>query len=100
MPVLQCGHDPKVVENAAAEEAVAEAAAAMLQCGHDPKVVENPDGTENNNALNMLQCGHDPKVVENICNCGEAAPNIFCFNAATTRRSWRTSARSDVPQSP
>ena len=62
-----------------------------LQCGHDPKAVENdvaraldePDGKQ-------LQCGHDPKAVES------SAPKVlipephWCFNAATTRRPWRT----------
>ena len=38
---LQCGHDPKAVENQAAHWR-AGGAAWPLQCGHDPKAVENP----------------------------------------------------------
>ena len=37
-----------------------------LQCGHDPKAVEN-DATpmQGRQGLMSLQCGHDPKAVEN-----------------------------------
>ena len=36
-----------------------------LQCGHDPKVVENDVAAVFQLAFTALQCGHDPKVVEN-----------------------------------
>ena len=43
MAVLQCGHDPKVVENTV-QEPVKVHEKVALQCGHDPKVVENTAG--------------------------------------------------------
>ena len=62
---LQCGHDPKAVENDL--QSIAEGVyAVMLQCGHDPKAVENV--VVNVNLCRPrygLQCGHDPKAVEN-----------------------------------
>ena len=85
---LQCGHDPKAVENFS--ECVRDAkghCASMrprpegrgepqdrleqvlhfrLQCGHDPKAVENEAYHHEEGAGTvMLQCGHDPKAVEN-----------------------------------
>jgi len=88
-----------------------------LQCGHDPKAVENPPISSAQHRQNrQLQCGHDPKAVENLRKIignplrGKAsmrprpegrgeqrkgkegdgpAPS---FNAATTRRPWRTCA--------
>ncbi len=89
--------------------------ALQLQCGHDPKAVENhsiPSGQQPTNA--SLQCGHDPKAVENARGNaprhaqlvdsmrprpegrGEPPTSACCgpprasFNAATTRRPWRT----------
>ena len=88
-PWLQCGHDPKAVENPDAAVHRGDVAD-KLQCGHDPKAVENrragagprraarasmrprPEGrgerrrgAEPNSCPAMLQCGHDPKAVEN-----------------------------------
>ena len=89
---------------------------ARLQCGHDPKAVENDrgqsgdgdHGTRFNAAttrrpwrtsrpyyakkgLGMaLQCGHDPKAVENHGASLAIRPASARFNAATTRRPWRT----------
>ena len=38
----------------------------VLQCGHDPKAVENVEWRREHDAAKaMLQCGHDPKAVEN-----------------------------------
>ena len=62
----------------------------MLQCGHDPKVVENPANTADGYFYYGLQCGHDPKVVENSAASCRGPGQGSCFNAATTRRSWRT----------
>ena len=36
-----------------------------LQCGHDPKAVENLESQFEKCLLTELQCGHDPKAVEN-----------------------------------
>ena len=62
---LQCGHDPKAVENYGYRHSFA--TRWLLQCGHDPKAVENSNsrGRYYNQAL-KLQCGHDPKAVENV----------------------------------
>ncbi len=38
----------------------------------------------------MLQCGHDPKAVENLWRRGCRPRRRPRFNAATTRRPWRT----------
>ena len=111
--MLQCGHDPKVVENSGI--AVTKTKPDYkLQCGHDPKVVENPAELRQFQRIIGLQCGHDPKVVENARCTGETYTEIAAsmrprpegrgeqhdpgrrktrlqrFNAATTRRSWRT----------
>ena len=114
---LQCGHDPKVVENQNGRWLLS--VKRKLQCGHDPKVVEN-DGAFRAGALligasmrprpegrgerhyavpalwgeDALQCGHDPKVVENTAPArSSSASGRRRFNAATTRRSWRTLRR-------
>ena len=39
-----------------------------------------------------LQCGHDPKAVENSQRCLTSCCTFQSFNAATTRRPWRTSS--------
>ena len=49
------------------------------------------DGRRPRRPLARLQCGHDPKAVENAdaaANADEAV--AVSFNAATTRRPWRT----------
>ena len=90
---------------------------AMLQCGHDPKAVENAPINPVQLQVQWLQCGHDPKAVENLrfrtdhqWTCGAsmrprpegrgervvaqgAGRRRRRFNAATTRRPWRTTAR-------
>src|SRR5437868_5513321 len=117
-------------------------AQAMLQCGHDPKAVENPEDQYQEALATLLQCGHDPKAGESYCYAraiagrfyasmrprpegrGERAfrpkgraskalasmrprpegrgerrtsppwrPRSTRFNAATTRRPWRTGRR-------
>ena len=60
---LQCGHDPKAVENDGPQNASAKSF--VLQCGHDPKAVENAMGAFVPPRGRELQCGHDPKAVEN-----------------------------------
>ena len=112
---LQCGHDPKAVENRPALPRLRGRRGEGLQCGHDPKAVENfhrgpevvhfpaasmrprPEGrgervvsTPRSIANVSLQCGHDPKAVENRRPGGVDHANKTSFNAATTRRPWRT----------
>ena len=38
----------------------------VLQCGHDPEVVENSSSPTTRERSRPLQCGHDPEVVENV----------------------------------
>ncbi len=65
----------------------------QLQCGHDPKAVENAAWWTNGSSVRgTLQCGHDPKAVENDPTILGLAPFWTRFNAATTRRPWRTSS--------
>ncbi len=61
---LQCGHDPKAVEN---RKVFADLPVIReLQCGHDPKAVENASRAASAASRAVeLQCGHDPKAVEN-----------------------------------
>ena len=113
---LQCGHDPKAVENHARPSSSCRCG--QLQCGHDPKAVENPTprtihGRDRRfNAATTrrpwrtqaiaaigrrhgeLQCGHDPKAVENRSNGTSSRCGKPSFNAATTRRPWRTQWRT------
>ena len=62
---LQCGHDPKAVENAASAAAGnADAAASMRP---RPEGRGERDGHQRIvNIEYVLQCGHDPKAVENV----------------------------------
>ena len=86
---LQCGHDPKVVENRrparASRKRYGRFNAATTRRSWRTAVW--PPGRC---SLLSLQCGHDPKVVENP----SIRQHVDCsrpgFNAATTRRSWRT----------
>ncbi len=90
---LQCGHDPKAVENVGAVVLIANNL--KLQCGHDPKAVENGSIVGRLAYTDLLQCGHDPKAVENVMR--RPSPRRRppqSFNAATTRRPWRTCSRS------
>ena len=87
---LQCGHDPKAVENYIVQTFL-RPKEIRLQCGHDPKAVENVAASGCHVASTPpLQCGHDPKAVENPLQAGHSAPSFHGFNAATTRRPWRT----------
>ena len=88
-PSLQCGHDPKAVENLEALEQVGPGFGG-LQCGHDPKAVENDTTQVTSDKNYRLQCGHDPKAVENPSGKGRCRRLTHSFNAATTRRPWRT----------
>ena len=46
-------------------------------------------------AVVTLQCGHDPKAVENY-RPSRRPHRTWRFNAATTRRPWRTTGRHDA----
>ncbi len=113
MPPLQCGHSPKAVENRRASQSYKDVGrhfnaattrrpwrtmgtyvywdpTQSLQCGHDPKAVENEVGMRHTRRTELLQSGHDPKAVENPRGARRASSRAACFNAATTRRPWRT----------
>ena len=87
--LLQCGHDPKVVEN--------RSRSSFLIVRSDASMRPRPEGRGepklcfgSPSPFSPLQCGHDPKVVENReCFWGDDDVR-YSFNAATTRRSWRT----------
>ena len=67
--------------------------AAGLQCGHDPKAVENRTHRATKTTYNIaLQCGHDPKAVERTeaRKSAQGQRPVQTSNAATTRRPWRT----------
>ena len=90
---LQCGHDPKAVENRAS-----------TGCGagkHNASMRPRPEGRgerrEGPTAAEIaaLQCGHDPKAVENRVGRLDPPRPRRRFNAATTRRPWRTEAGRD-----
>ena len=68
-----------------------------LQCGHDPKAVENPNDFDGRATAPELQCGHDPKAVENATRDGQLK-RPASFNAATTRRPWRTANPAGTPR--
>ena len=87
---LQCGHDPKAVENVTDLVILRKrpAGASMRprpegrgELGPVPQLVEG---------VNLLQCGHDPKAVENDWMPSFRRKSRRSFNAATTRRPWRT----------
>ena len=63
-----------------------------LQCGHDPKAVENQPRTAVGFGVRQeLRCGHGQKAVEKrLGQFHEGEAHAGCFNAATTRRPWRT----------
>ena len=113
---LQCGHDPKAVENRTGPglgpgrplasmrprpEGRGEPGdrrnglpGVSLQCGHDPKAVENGPHNRASPVTARLQCGHGPKAVENdavVMRIG-----AHSFNAATARRPWRTAGQHAV----
>ncbi len=112
--LLQCGHDPKAVENVRI--------AADGHAGRPASMRPRPEGRGERasattprrcticfNAATTrrpwrtstwhhvclrttaLQCGHDPKAVENALVIVSVCVPMLCFNAATTRRPWRTS---------
>ena len=137
-PRLQCGHDPKAVENQQQGTVYARAAVASMRPRpegrgelalslpprhrtHPASMRPRPEGRGEPRPSTAcrkndmpLQCGHDPKAVENGPDGGrrgvldpasmrprpegrgerrggnKALTVIASFNAATTRRPWRT----------
>ena len=136
---LQCGHDPKAVENSAVgpdqslrsrrfnaattrrpwrtsthEDRQDAAAAASMR--PRPEGRGEPGSPSRHSRLSVvasmrprpegrgepgqresvtprplaLQCGHDPKAVENLARIYAVGASLHGFNAATTRRPWRT----------
>ncbi len=86
---LQCGHDPKAVENARASTA-ALADATLLQCGHDPKAVENMPSTRSTSRTRSRFNAATTRRPWRTSTTRRTACSWPCFNAATTRRPWRT----------
>ena len=64
--------------------------AALLQCGHDPEAVESRQIIADLEDEVALQCGHDPEAVESPLPIVPLPTTTSGFNAATTRRPWRT----------
>ena len=89
-PALQCGHDPKAVENPAARP-VRRRTVRCFNAATTRRPWRTTSTTVRDQPIQVLQCGHDPKAVENG-RCGwQATAGSQGFNAATTRRPWRTS---------
>ena len=89
--LLQCGHDPKAVENHGHRRH------GGLRCNASMRPRPEGRGERDFAILNgtwpvVLQCGHDPKAVENEIRLCHIYQSLGCFNAATTRRPWRTLA--------
>ena len=112
---LQCGHDPKAVENIYLLLRVLPAVHASMRPRPEgrgerrewrrasssrgrasmrprPEGRGEPCSRQDRRARDgwRLQCGHDPKAVENLRQPRIAADRGASFNAATTRRPWRT----------
>ena len=87
---LQCGHNPKAVENPTRGRRPW-TTGRRLQCGHNPEAVENNMPWRTISTMPWpLQCGHDPEAVENSPSTPRPCSAARRFNAATTRRPWRT----------
>ena len=85
---LQWGHDEGVVENG--RRTADSVSGLALQWGHDEGVVENVLGSLKVRSNHQLQWGHDEGVVEYaevVVQCSAS-----CFNGATTKESWKTTA--------
>ena len=90
--LLQCGHDPKAVGTLTKRSHLT--GRLLLQCGHDPKAVENRGDSVGRSAFRAASMRPRPE------GRGEPLARsawVYCsrsFNAATTRRPWRTIDRS------
>ena len=121
-PALQCGHDPEAVESWSACPAssggfrrssmrprpggrgerptAAQASPRLPSASMRPRpggrgeVGSRGDGRA---ALAVLQCGHDPEAVESATCEGGREGEAGGFNAATTRRPWRTACAMPGP---
>ena len=118
--MLQCGHDPKAVENGSVPHAAPARPmrfnAATTRRPWRTTSIHNsfwylfiasmrprPEGrgehclfSRSDFDLEQLQCGHDPKAVENKDRRDGVLAAPQGFNAATTRRPWRTSEPSVI----
>ena len=66
-----------------------------LQWGHDDEVVEEAPELSPEEAHLLLQWGHDDEVVEELPPVGLPTSVTYCFNGATTMRSWKSTVSSD-----
>ena len=87
---LQCGHDPKAVENAHRRVPTTSASPASMRPRPEGRGERRDRGASLRHRHGELQCGHDPKAVENSGDDAGQAHGAASFNAATTRRPWRT----------
>ena len=90
---LQCGHDPKAVENGTAERPNPDPER-RFNAATTRRPWRTPPPSSASKRHPQLQCGHDPKAVENNGPRRRARALRPGFNAATTRRPWRTKAAS------
>ena len=88
---LQCGHDPKAVENMSRSSSLCASAAEKLQCGHDPKAVENARaGSSGTSSAPTASMRPRPEGRGEPFRSLQRTKTGKSFNAATTRRPWRT----------
>ncbi len=123
-PQLQCGHDPKAVENvdlleyptfltAGFNAATTRRPWRTIEIAQWPprgmgaSMRPRPEGRGEPPTCGRtartewrLQCGHDPKAVENELLGRLAGLPQGGFNAATTRRPWRTRPGASRPARP
>ena len=85
--VLQCGHDPKAVENDRDDRDLRGRQTASMRPRPEGRG-ERWSRSRPKSGATGLQCGHDPKAVENAEQLRGRSSRRF--NAATTRRPWRT----------
>ena len=86
---LQCGHDPKAVENRTSA-ATLRTGTRRLQCGHDPKAVENGANAAGWGRLVWASMRPRPEGRGELRDLVDVGTRDGGFNAATTRRPWRT----------
>ena len=70
MARLQCGHDPKAVENDAEYAPAAQLAASRFNAATTRRPWRSPRFRRQPPPPQQLQCGHDPKAVEKGINSG------------------------------
>ena len=86
---LQRGHDPKAVENLHCPVCTQPQVQASMR--PRPEGRGDPHGRgQGDHRQQRFECGHDPKAVETAVLREHPPGTGVSFNAATTRRPWRT----------